>query len=208
MPRGTRPTPPAAWRCAANAGRSCRGWRCAGTVVIGNGWLRVARCFRLVQPRSLPEPRAACVAEGPPTPADGASGAGRRHGDGRPASGHLSPRLRLGDHRRLGPAVPYIREAGGSPRGGQVGDRPRLAGRHIPGFRARTPNPRNRLQSSARPPPRAFARLSTLPSWRDILAGGWDSKDRDYAVQPQPAPVSPHRCQRWPLGLHDGNARW
>ena len=93
------------------------------------------------------------------------------------------------------------------PPGGQAGDRPGLAGRHIPGFRARTPNPLNRLQSSARPPPRAFGRLSTLPSWRDILARGWDAKDRDDAVQPQPARVSPHRCQRWPLGLHDGNAR-
>jgi hypothetical protein len=201
MPRGTRPTPPAAWRCAANAGRSCRGWRCAATVVIGNGWLRVARCFRLVQPRSLREPRAAWVAEDPPTPADGASGAGLRHGMvGQPPGTypHACDWETIGDLARRFPTSG--RRA--APAGGPSGTPPAPCLSSHPGFRARTPNPLNRLQSSARPPPRAFGRLSTLPSWRDILARG--GTPRTGIMQ---FTLSLHRCQRWPLGLHDGNAR-
>jgi hypothetical protein len=193
MPRGTRPTPPAAWRCAANAGRSCRGWRCAGTVVIGNGWLRVARCFRLVQPRSLPEPRAACVAEGPPTHADGASGAGLRHGDGRPASGASIPTPATGRASATWPDGSLHPGGGRLPPGGQAGDRPRLAGRHIPGFRARTPNPLNRLRSSARPPSRAFGRLSTCPAGATSSPG--------VGLQGQGLCSSPSAC----TGVNDGH---
>lgn len=142
----TKPIPPAAWRCAANAGPKRRGGQGTGTAVIGNGWgVPSGWCNR------GPPPGVACVAAGFTDTSRRCSGAGL-HAMG------WSPSPGPADDRRLGPAVLY-RGGGRLPPGGQTGDRPHLARRHIPAFRTRTPNPLNRLQPGESTTAPAFGTL-------------------------------------------------
>jgi hypothetical protein len=132
------------WLLEPVAGQAAAG-RSLVPAAFRNGWLASAVLqggATKVPPPNLVLHLPRC----PSTPVGVASGAGPSHGDGWPAPGHPIPTRRPAGHPRVDRGSSNTVEAGGPRRGGQAGNRPRLARHHILAFQARTPKLLNRLQ--------------------------------------------------------------